>query len=313
MISVDNLINELKERNIRSATLQFPEGLKREGKEIALQLKRKGYSITLNGDPCYGACDLCRTNREYSEVLIHFGHSQMIESRNVIYSPVFLDFPLKNLDLVLPYLPARSIGLATTVQHVHLIEPLKKFFENNGYTVLTGNGSPRTPYPAQVLGCSFSNVKGLDVQAFLFVGTGLFHPTGIALSTGKIVIAFDPYTLAVTEVNSERFLRKRFALIESARKASSFGIILSTKPGQSRIKLVKYLESLCFESIIISMQEITPDNLLNLGFDCYVNTACPRISYDDQKRFNVPVLSPGEFEILCGVRDWNQYILDEIS
>jgi 2-(3-amino-3-carboxypropyl)histidine synthase len=60
------------------------------------------------------------------------------------------------------------------------------------------------------------------------------------------------------------------------------------------------------------MNEVSPDELLNLGFDAYVNTACPRLAYDDQVRFPAPVLSPQEFEILCGARDWEQYAIDEI-
>lgn len=60
------------------------------------------------------------------------------------------------------------------------------------------------------------------------------------------------------------------------------------------------------------MQEVSPDSLLNLGYECYVNTACPRLAYDDQVRFPVPVLSPPEYEIVQGVRDWDDYIIDEI-
>jgi 2-(3-amino-3-carboxypropyl)histidine synthase len=60
------------------------------------------------------------------------------------------------------------------------------------------------------------------------------------------------------------------------------------------------------------MDEVSPDELLNLGFGAYVNTACPRLSYDDQERFPAPVLTPAEFEILCGVRDWEEYVVDEM-
>jgi len=65
--------------------------------------------------------------------------------------------------------------------------------------------------------------------------------------------------------------------------------------------------------VIVTMREVNPDELLNLGFACYVNTACPRLAYDDQVRFPVPVLSPQEFEILCGVRTWDTYTIDEIA
>ena len=71
------------------------------------------------------------------------------------------------------------------------------------------------------------------------------------------------------------------------------------------------LPSLRGEAVLVAICEVTPAELLNLGFDCYVNTACPRLAYDDQVRFPVPVLSPPEFEILCGVRGWDEYAIDE--
>ena len=54
--------------------------------------------------------------------------------------------------------------------------------------------------------------------------------------------------------------------------------------------LARRLESLSPTAVIVTMQEVSPDELLNLGFDCYVNTACPRLAYDDQARFPVPFL-----------------------
>jgi 2-(3-amino-3-carboxypropyl)histidine synthase len=100
--------------------------------------------------------------------------------------------------------------------------------------------------------------------------------------------------------------------MEKARDARNAGIIVSTKSGQQRMDLARRLESLSPTAVIVTMQEVSPDELLNLGFDCYVNTACPRLAYDDQARFPVPVLSPQEFEILMGVRTWDDYTIDEI-
>ena len=90
------------------------------------------------------------------------------------------------------------------------------------------------------------------------------------------------------------------------------GIIVSTKSGQHRMALARRLAALSPHAVIVTMHEVSPDELLNLGFACYVNTACPRLAYDDQVRFPVPVLSPQEFEILCGVRSWDDYAIDEI-
>jgi 2-(3-amino-3-carboxypropyl)histidine synthase len=100
--------------------------------------------------------------------------------------------------------------------------------------------------------------------------------------------------------------------MERARGARTIGIIVSTKSGQQRMGLARHLARLSNNAVIVTMREVTPDELLNLGFQCYVNTACPRLAYDDQVRFPVPVLSPHEFEILCGTRSWEEYTIDEI-
>jgi 2-(3-amino-3-carboxypropyl)histidine synthase len=76
--------------------------------------------------------------------------------------------------------------------------------------------------------------------------------------------------------------------------------------------LARRLAALSPHAVIVTMNEVSPDELLNLGFAGYVNTACPRLAYDDQVRFPVPVLSPQEFEILCGLMNWDQYAIDEI-
>ncbi len=87
---------------------------------------------------------------------------------------------------------------------------------------------------------------------------------------------------------------------------------MSTKPGQNRYALGNHLLSLCDRAYLVFMNEVSPDELLNLGFGAYVNTACPRLAYDDQIRFPAPVLTPGEFEILCGTRSWEEYVVDEM-
>ena len=100
-------------------------------------------------------------------------------------------------------------------------------------------------------------------------------------------------------------------MIEKAREAATVGILVSTKSGQNRMDLARRLAALADKAVIVTVREVSPDELLNLGFGCYVNTACPRLAYDDQVRFPVPVLTPPEFEILCGARDWDDYAIDE--
>jgi 2-(3-amino-3-carboxypropyl)histidine synthase len=309
---ISELIGTLRERGAKRVALQFPEGLKRQAAGIAKELKNAGFTVIVSGDPCYGACDLALDALAGADVLVHIGHAPVDHHEDVIFEPYPIDFDVAILDHALPFLREKTIGLVTTVQHAHLVPDMEAFLQANGLEVLIAEGVRRTPLRGQVLGCSFAAAKTTGADEILFVGTGLFHPVGIALATGRRVIALDPMTGSAQEVNADAMLRRRFAVVEKARGARSIGIIVTTKSGQQRMALAERLAALSPDTVIVMMREVSPDELINLGFACYVNTACPRLAYDDQARFPVPVLSPQEFEILCSVRSWDNYEIDEI-
>jgi 2-(3-amino-3-carboxypropyl)histidine synthase len=308
-----DLIETLKKKGVKRVALQFPEGLKRRSTEVVAALKSAGFDVMVSGDPCYGACDLALDTLAFADVLVHFGHSPVDNQPRVIFEPYRINFDVAVLENALPFLKERTVGLVTTVQHVHLIPAIEAFLHAKGINGIVAEGGGRTPNRGQVLGCNFAAAKATGADEILFVGTGLFHPIGIALATHARVIALDPLTGTAQEVTGDTLMRRRFAVMEKARGAKTVGIIVSTKSGQQRMELARRLASLSPGAVIVTMREVNPDELLNLGFTCYVNTACPRLAYDDQVRFPVPVLSPEEFEILCNVRTWDAYAIDEIT
>ena len=310
-----DLTEKLKKRGAHKVALQFPEGLKRQAADIVAGLKEAGFEVIVSGDPCYGACDLALDTVAFgdADVLVHFGHAPVDERENVIFEPWTVDFDVSVLENALPLLTEKTVGLVTTIQHAHLVPAMEAYLSSHGHDVRVAEGAGRTPLRGQVLGCSFTAAKSTRAAEILFIGTGVFHPIGIALATKARVIALDPLTGTAQEVSADTLLRRRFAVMEKARGARSTGIIVSTKSGQQRRALAERLATLAPGAVIVTMREVNPDELLNLGFDCYVNTACPRLAYDDQVRFKKPVLSPQEFEILCGVRAWDDYTIDEIA
>jgi 2-(3-amino-3-carboxypropyl)histidine synthase len=308
-----DLVRTLKQRGAKKVALQFPEGLKRQAAAVATELKDAGFDVIVSGNPCYGACDLALDSLSVADVLVHFGHAPVDDRDHVIFEPWTVDFDVSILENAVPLLKGETVGLVTTVQHAHLIPLMETFLRSGGIDVRVAEGSGRTPHRGQVLGCSFHAARETHADEILFVGTGLFHPIGISLATGVRVIALDPFTGTAQEASGDTLKRRRFAVMEQAFGAKSIGIIVSTKSGQQRMALAERLAGLSPHAVIIAMQEVSPDELLNLGFDAFVNTACPRLVYDDQVRFPVPVLSPQEFEILCGVRSWDDYSVDEIA
>jgi 2-(3-amino-3-carboxypropyl)histidine synthase len=308
---LSRLVRELRERGARRVALQFPEGLKRRAPELALRLKEAGFEVIVSGDPCYGACDLPIPALALADVLVHVGHAPIDDRPGIIYDLHPMDFPVEVLEKAIPSISGNRIGLVTNTQHLHLLPSMTEFLKEHGIEAVIAGKPGRARYPGQVLGCSFSGARETGCSEILYVGTGLFHPEGIQLATGARVIALDPFLGTATPVSAERLKRRRFALIEKARGANRIGIIVSTKSGQQRLALARHLAGLSVKAVLVAMCEVSPGELLNLGFDCYVNTACPRLAYDDQLRFPVPVLSPPEFEILCGVRAWEDFAMDE--
>lgn len=308
-INKREVLKKLKPFKRKKIILQFPEGLKREALNLADFLESMGFEVKILGDLCFGACDLFETR----DLLLHFGHSEVMRRKNTIYFELFEDFnfiPLikKNLE-ILP----EKIGLISTIQYVKNLDAVKEFLEKEGFEVLIGEGDSRVKYPGQILGCNFSAAKTVEekVKAYLYLGNGFFHPIGVSLSTQKKVFSVGD---GFSEVSADEILRQRFAQIFKARNAKNFGIILSTKKGQYRYKrakeLKRYLEERGKKAYIIEMNEITQRALAGFMLDCYVICACPRIAIDDVLRFEKPSLTASEVKLLF---EDGEYEMDEIK
>jgi len=314
LIQLSEIITELKSRNAKRVAVQLPEGLKRKAAKISATLKNEGFEVLVSGDACWGACDLSLDALAWADVLVHIGHTPVTPEKNVIYLPFQQDIPLEILESAVPQLKQyKSVGITTTIQHAHQTQAIRTWLKDHGVNAVIGAGSTRTPLEGQVLGCTYASAKNADAEANLFIGTGIFHAIGVSLATKKPTFALDPFADGILqEVSADRLLRKRFAQIEKAKSAKTFGILLSSKSGQARRELAERLAGLHENATIILIREISEMQLRNLGFDAYVNTACPRLALDDQSRFPMPVLSPAEFEIALGKRSWDDYAIDEI-
>lgn len=314
---LDSIIKTIKSKNYKTIGLQFPEGFKRKAVNIAKEIEKKtGAGIIISGNPCFGACDIDTALAGKVDIMFHFGHSKMGKFNNVVFIEARSNADvLPCIKIALPLLKTTKIGLISTVQHIHKLGEVTKFLRENGYEAIPGKGDRRVSYPGQVLGCNFTAAH-IDCEEYLYIGSGIFHPLGVAIATGKKVVAADPYMNKAEVVSPEKFLRKRSGYIAKAMNGEVFGIIVSTKSGQNRIELANRLAGIAKKHAkqvhLIMMDLVTPDQLLAFKVDAYVNTACPRITIDDAERFHVPILTPQEFEIVMGERKWDDLKMDEI-
>ena len=319
-VNMPNVFELIRHSGANRIGLQAPEGLKRALSEIAREISEKtDVEVIISGDPCFGACYIDLTLCEEVDLLFHLGHSELETCPdNVIFLEARMDVDInKVVKKALPLIKSDHVVLATTVQHVHKLNQALEILENNKIKWLIGSGCGRVKYSGQVLGCCYCSARDLDADEVLFIGTGKFHPLGIAIATGKTVIAADPVTSDASIIDPNPMLKQRFGTLMRAKHAMKFAILVSKKPGQRRWKLANQIKKLGEaarrEMLLIYIDNVEPDQLLNLGIEAAISTACPRVALDDIAKFKIPVLTPPEFEILQGVRRWEDYIFDEIA
>ncbi|HOV51470.1 MAG TPA: diphthamide biosynthesis enzyme Dph2, partial [Methanothrix sp.] len=237
-IELEKAVKLIRDCGAKRVGLQAPEGLKRACLAIAKQIEdTTGAEVMISGDPCYGACDVDLKLCDEVDLVLHLGHSELGEGPSKV---IFLEARMKE-DLVEAVqkaalvLKAKRVGVTTTIQHVHKLGQALDVLRAHGIEGVLGPAGGRVKYAGQVLGCCYSTAKAQEVEEYLFIGTGRFHPIGIALATGKRVVAADPVSAQVSEIDTDPVLRRRFGAITRAADARRFAILVSKKPGQRRM------------------------------------------------------------------------------
>lgn len=319
-IPFEDIKEAISDPNIEKVAIQLPEGLKRYGKEIIKNLKEDiGKEIILAGYPCYGACDTKddQLKRIGVDKIIHLGHFNIPFKKSIEtqYFPIKSRLEVKKiLKKSLEKISGNEIGLITTPQYSHKIKEIKDFLEKNSIKTKVADGSNRIASEGLVLGCDFSASR-VDADEVLYVGSGKFHPLGVALANKTNVLSINPESGEVKEIGYEKIIKKRFSIIGKVRNLDYFGVLISTKKGQLRYGLAKEIKELIESSSkkadLIAMDDILDRELINVDYDAYINTGCPRLSIDDYNKFEHPIITPYEAKIAFGEKEYKDYQMDE--
>jgi 2-(3-amino-3-carboxypropyl)histidine synthase len=318
------LIEEIRKRSSKRVLLQLPEGLKSLAARLAKTLSdATGVEVFVSGDPCYGACDLAllQMSQLQADLLIHVGHAQIpsLETDGrVVYVEARSDEKIeKPLAEALEFLKNDTrVGLAASVQHLHLLKQAQETLQRAGKTVYLGKPSGRLKHEGQILGCDYGSALSIskNVEAFLVIAGGDFHVLGVALSSGKKTIVIDPYLQTARDATPlvNKILRQRWATISKFKEAERIGVIVGTKSGQMDLALAARLRSLLEDSgkscTMIASLELRPESIESFtDLDGFVEVACPRISLDDRGSYRKPILNPDEALIAIGRKSWEDY------
>jgi len=324
-LDLTNAIKELKKLKAKKVFLQIPEGLKTKAENIIEELEEKGFSVICEMDPCFGACDVkpSEAKRMECDAILHLGHTKFMEKTSIptVYAPLKYELGerferiIKIAQESLADEKIKEAGLVTTAQFLHYLPELKKEFDKKGIKITIGKG--KRVENGQVLGCNYSSAE-IKPNTIIFFGDGLFHPLGIHFATQKKVIIVNPIEVNVRTLDEEKdnFIKRRILLIERAKNANSYAILVSTKEGQNRIseaeKIKKEIEKAGKKAKIYLMDFISDTALLGINAEAFINTACPRISIDDYMSYKKPIINYPEVEYLLGKKKYENFELKTI-
>jgi len=132
------ILDEVKKRGSKRILLQMPEGLKPIGFRVAKLLEERAkVEVFVSGDPCYGACDLALIPKQlvHADLLIHIGHAEIpgeFTDEKVMYvearADESIDEPMVKAIAMLTQ--EHVIGLASNIQHIHMLEEQNKSSKN---------------------------------------------------------------------------------------------------------------------------------------------------------------------------------------
>ncbi|MFY9716655.1 MAG: diphthamide biosynthesis enzyme Dph2 [Thermoplasmata archaeon] len=319
-----DLIAAVRRRAPRRIVLQVPAGLVRDAHELAARLRDEvGAPVDVAARACFGACDApSRDEAPRADLAIVLGHAPIpnaLPERTTIF--VEMRSPAGDAATLAETVrtggvPTR-LGLVASVQHMDLVTPLAEALRARGYDIRIGQGDHRLAYPAQALGCNYTGAEATrnDVDAYLFLGSGKFHPIGLALAVDRPVWSIDPFR-GVLEDSIDRgaLVRGRQLLVASVRDARRWGVLVSTFVGQMRMPSALALQERArargLVAEILLADRIDPRDLEGRSFDAYVSTACPRIAIDDGRNYPKPVLTPPEFLMALGELPLEPYRFD---
>lgn len=331
-----------------SATLQFPDELLHDSVRIYRSLKNKvgNKDLYILADTSYGSCcvDEVASQHVDATAIIHYGHACVSQTYRLPVMYIFGKKPI-NIDDCLEKLlsmVSEPQDCVFVVRHdvayahaaVKLVDKLRQTLNTDvKYSEVPSKLYPENPDPTvSKLSDGISRVHinptdepqssdgGPSKSTIFYIGGESLGLTNLLITHSFCdVISYDPESKStrVESSRTNRLLMRRYAVVQKARDADIFGILVGTLGVASYLPLIKRiranLKRAHKKSYTISVGKLNPAKLANfLEVECFVLVACPENSLIDAKDFLRPIVTPYELEIaLQAEQSWTgRYVLD---
>lgn len=166
----------------------------------------------------------------------------------------------------------KNIAIAYSIQYKEIAAKVKEILSKK-YNITE---------MVQILGCSRPKFPK-DTQAVLIISSGKFHAVSLAAEINLpiyILRANELDRISGEEIGA--FKKRKLASYVKFLNSEKIGILISTKPGQERLKKAISLKSRLKNknSYLFIGNELNNREFENFSVDSWVNTACPRMDFD---------------------------------
>ncbi|KAF9467555.1 putative diphthamide synthesis protein-domain-containing protein [Collybia nuda] len=348
---IERTTGELIEGDYKRIALQFPDELLHDSVPIYRRLKSRigpGRELYVLADTSYGSCCVDEVAAQHvdADAMVHYGYACMSQTSRL---PVIYVFGQKEVD------PQRCVdrimdiyesNLASeekkkpdvillrhdvvyTHQAENILGKFKEIFDSSGIQVVYSR-IPSTTKPVSMQTStdpptgdphapSQNDVKLSDNYSIIYIGDESLGLTNLLMTNASAeVYSYDPLTdtARLESSRTNKLLMRRYAVVQKARDADVFAILVGTLGVASYLPLIRHLRTLLArnrkKSYTISVGKLNPSKLANfLEIECFVLVACPENSLVESKDFLRPIVTPYELEIaLQAEQSWTgRYVL----
>lgn len=349
---IERTVAAIVEGNFKRIALQFPDELLCHSVPIYRLLKNKageGHDVYVLADTSYGSCCVDEVAAQHvdADLIVHYGHACLSQPSRlpVVYvfgkKPIDVDDCINQLGQCLTTqlqqdTPSNSnnrpsILLRYDVGYSCYADVITHRLESELHSLntrvlhdpLPTRLDPKTamqiPQTVEQT-CAESDDDRLKSVIIAYIGGESLNLTNLLITHSHCeVYAYDPSTRSaqLQSHRTNKLLMRRFAMVQRARDADVFGILVGTLGVTSYLSLIAHVRKLLAraqkKSYTISVGKLNPAKLANfMEIECFILIACPENSVIDAKEFLRPIITPFELEVaLQAEGTWSgRYVLD---
>lgn len=347
-------VEQIRSGGFTKIALQFPDSLLPDASRVQQELKDglegQWERIFILGDTSYGSCCVDEVAAQHltADCIVHYGRTCLSATTSIPVIYVFGNAPIEVDDCV-QQLSDRIAGVDPAKTVAMLYEPRFHHASSKVFEALAEKfserklvfGTMKTFYDPKKTAVASAeddsttvlhiggqeiivDVAGDEVTpesyVLLYIGAESAHLTSILMRYSAVdCFSYNPDTFSSRKEGAivNRSLMRRFFLVQQAKEAQIFGILMGTLGVSKYLDVVHSLQKLIKKSgrksYLFVVGKVNVPKLANYAeIDAFVLVACQQNTLMDSKEYYKPIVTPYELQLaLSPDEQWDgQYKTD---